>query len=174
LVFVSFAAGIPRPAVAGSRTVLIWLAVMLVAATLAWWPGSGFMRPGAGLGVAAGLCYAAGDVSTKGAVSGVGLFLIPVLIVCHVLGFVAMQLAFQRGSALATAGTSTLLNNALPIIAGIFAFHERLPAAPFGVVRAAGFVMVVVGAALLAKPERPSSETPGGSPAVVTSEKPPR
>ncbi len=173
LVCISFAAGIPKPVVAGTRTVLIWLAVMLVAAALAWRPGSDFMRAGAGLGVAAGLCFAAGDVSTKGAVSGVGLFLIPVLVACHVLGFVAMQLAFQRGSALATAGMSTLLNNALPIIAGIVVFHERLPAPPFGIVRAGGFVMVVVGAAMLARPERPVDKDPDSSAAEVTFDKPP-
>jgi hypothetical protein len=158
LVCVSFAGGIPKPVVAGPRTVLIWIGVMLVAALLAWRPGSGLMRPGAGLGVAAGLCYAAGDVSTKGAVSGVGVFLVPVLLACHLLGFVAMQLAFQKGSALATAGMSTLLNNALPIIAGIIAFHERLPGAPFGAIRAAGFVLVVVGAAMLARPEQTAAK----------------
>lgn len=157
LVCVSFAAGVPKPLVAGERTLLIWIGVMMVAALLAWRPGSGLMRPGAGLGVAAGLCYAAGDVSTKGAVSGVGVFLVPILLACHILGFVAMQLAFQKGSALATAGMSTLLNNALPIVAGIVAFHERLPGAPFGVIRAAGFVLVVVGAAMLARPEQISA-----------------
>jgi len=106
--------------------------------------------------VTAGLCYAAGDVSTKGAVSGVGLFLVPALVVCTLLGFIALKLAFQRGSALATAGLSTLLNNALPIVAGIVVFHERLPAGPFGMARAAGFVMVVLGAALLSRPEQPA------------------
>lgn len=174
LVCISFAAGVPRPVVAGTRTDAIWLGVMLVAAGVAWRPGSRFMRPGAGLGVAAGLCYAAGDVSTKGAVSGVGLFLVPVLVACHVIGFVALQLAFQRGGALATAGMSTLLNNALPIMAGIVAFHERLPAAPFGVVRAAGFVVVVLGAAMLARPERPALQAlEDGSASTVASPGPP-
>ncbi|HKI19559.1 MAG TPA: hypothetical protein VKA15_16860 [Isosphaeraceae bacterium] len=167
---ISFAAGVPRPVVAGTHTVIIWISVMLLGAGLAWRPGSRLMRPGAGLGVAAGLCYAAGDVSTKGAVSGIGLFLIPVLVVCHLLGFVALQLAFQRGSALATAGLSTLLNNAIPITAGVVAFHERLPSGPFGVARATGFVLVVLGAALLARPEQPAVEaTGGGSDAPVTS-----
>jgi hypothetical protein len=153
LVMVSFAAGVPKPAAVGIHTVAIWVGVMLLGAGLAWRPGSRVMRPGAGLGVAAGLCYAAGDVSTKGAVSGVGLFLVPALVVCTLLGFVALQLSFQRGSALSTAGLSTLLNNALPIMAGIVVFHERLPSGLFGAARAAGFVMVVLGAALLSRPE---------------------
>jgi hypothetical protein len=156
LLSVSFAAGVPTPGAVGIHTVAIWVGVMLLGAGLAWRPGSRLMRPGAGLGVTAGLCYAAGDVSTKGAVSGVGLFLVPALVVCTLLGFIALQLAFQRGSALATAGLSTLLNNALPIVAGIVVFHERLPAGPFGMARAAGFVMVVLGAALLSRPEQPA------------------
>ncbi|HLN05456.1 MAG TPA: hypothetical protein VK217_04210, partial [Acidimicrobiales bacterium] len=174
LLCISFAAGVPTPTVAGTHTVLIWVGLLALGAGLAWRPGSLFMRPGAGLGVAAGLFYAAGDVSTKGAVIGVGLFLIPVLAVCHVLGFVALQFAFQRGNALATAGLSTLLNNALPIVAGIFAFDEHLPSGPFGVVRAAGFVMVVVSAALLARPEQPALQTTDGSPraAAPSSEAP--
>jgi membrane-bound ClpP family serine protease len=91
-----------------------------------------------------------------------------------VIGFVALQLAFQRGGALATAGMSTLLNNALPIMAGIVAFHERLPAAPFGVVRAAGFVVVVLGAAMLARPERPALQAlEDGSASTVASPGPP-
>ena len=155
LLCISFAAGAPRPDVVATHTLAVWVGAMLLAASLSWRPGSRVMRPGAGLGVAAGLCFAAGDVSTKAAVSGVGLFLVPVLVGCLVVGFVALQLAFQRGSALATAGLASLLNNALPIIAGILAFHERLPPGAYGVTRAAGFVTAVSGAALLARPEPP-------------------
>lgn len=154
----SFAAGVPGPRAASMRTVAIWAGVMLVAAGLTWRAGSRLMRPGAGLGMSAGLCYAAADVSTKGAVSGSGVFLVPVLVACNVLGFAALQLAFQRGSALATAGPSSLLNNALPIMAGITVFHEGLPSGPLGVARAGSFVMVVLGAALLARPEKPGDE----------------
>ena len=67
-----------------------------------------------------------------------------------------------------------MLNNALPIMAGIVAFHERLPAAPFGVVRAAGFVVVVLGAAMLARPERPALQAlEDGSASTVASPGPP-
>ena len=38
-----------------------------------------------------------------------------------------LQAAFQHGSALTTAGLSTLLTNALPIAAGMVLFHEPLP-----------------------------------------------
>src|SRR5439155_622931 len=83
----------------------------------AWWavpgglsaafagPSARLLAGGAGLGVAAGLCYAAGDVGTKAAVGGGArlLFALPVL-TAHGLGFVFLQLGFQRGGALATAG----------------------------------------------------------------------
>ena len=49
------------------------------------------------------------------------------LLVCHGLAFVRLQLAFQRGTALATAGVSTLLTNVLPILAGLTVFAEHMP-----------------------------------------------
>jgi uncharacterized membrane protein len=163
LLCISFVAGAPRPAMIATHTVAIWIGCMVVAAGMSWRPGSLFMRPGAGLGTAAGLCFAAGDVSTKAFVSGRGLLFVPVLVVSLVLGFVALQLAFQRGSALATAGLASLLNNALPIVAGIVVFHERLPPGAYGVLRAAGFVMVVSGATVLARPEPPAIPAADGA-----------
>ena len=76
------------------------------------------------------------------------------MLAAHGLAFVCLQLGFQRGSALATAGVATLLTNALPIAAGIALFHERLPGGALGGLRALAFAAVVVGAAALAKPER--------------------
>ena len=72
------------------------------------------------------------------------------VLACHGLAFVALQLGFQRGGALATAGVSTLLTNALPILAGTVLFHEGLPNGLLGAVRVAAFTAVVTGAALLA------------------------
>ncbi len=137
-----------------------WIVVSLVVAGLAAGPGASLLAGGAGLGVAAGTLYAAGDVGTKAAVHGHGfLLLIPVVLACHGLAFVALQLGFQRGGALATAGVATLLTNALPIGAGIVLFHEALPGGIYGVVRVAAFAAVVIGAALLARPdEQPSAQ----------------
>lgn len=160
---VSFAGGVPAGRTPGAAPVVAWVAGAAALGGLAWWPGERVMRPGAGLGMAAGLLYAAGDVATKGAVSGVGLYLWPVLLACLVAGFMALQLAFQRGSALATAGVSTLLNNAVPIVAGIAVFHERLPQGTFGALRVLAFVMVVAGAATLARPEAAASLSSGGA-----------
>ena len=118
------------------------------------------LAPGAGLGAAAGLLYAAGDVGTKAAVGGGWRFaFVPVLLACHGGAFVCLQLGFQRGSALATAGVATLLTNAVPIAAGIVLFHERLPGGALGAVRVLAFAAVVAGAAALAKPEREALPT---------------
>jgi hypothetical protein len=80
------------------------------------------------------------------------LFALPV-IASHAFAFVALQLGFQRGGALATAGVATLFTNALPIVAGIALFREPLPGGALGVLRVIGFVAVIVGAAVLARGE---------------------
>ena len=107
-------------------------------------------HPGAILGCAAGLLFGVGDLATKGAVDGVGLLFIPILAVCTALAFVTLQGAFQRGRVLETAGSSTLVNNLIPIVGGIFVFHEPIPPGLAGVARVASFAAVVVGAVLLA------------------------
>jgi hypothetical protein len=107
---------------------------------------------GAGFGAAAGILYAAGDVGTKAAIHGGGrLAFVPALLACHGLAFVALQLGFQRGGALATAGVATVLTNALPILAGTTIFDEGVPAGAAGLARVAGFAGAVLGAALLAR-----------------------
>ena len=105
-----------------------------------------------GLGAAAGLLYAAGDVATKGAVAGgTAVAFVPAVLAAHGLAFVCLQLGFQRGRVLATAGVATLLTNALPIAAGIALFGERVPADAAGVTRMVAFACVVVGAAALVR-----------------------
>jgi hypothetical protein len=105
-----------------------------------------------GLGTAAGVLYAAGDVGTKAAVvGGARLWFVPGVLACHGLAFVALQLAFQRGRRLASAGVAVLWTNALPIAAGMVLFSEALG----GVLRAVAFALVVVAAAALARATEP-------------------
>jgi len=141
---------------------LAWVLASMLAAALATAPLAAVLRPGAGLAVAAGLLYSAGDVATKAAVGGVSpVVLFAVLLpACHGLAFVALQLAFQRGTALATAGVSTLLTNLLPIVAGVIIFHEYVPGGAAGVLRGLGFAGAVLGAALLARPGGPGETGP--------------
>lgn len=143
--------------------VALWMGVSVVAAGFAAGPMARVLAGGAGLGIAAGVLYAAGDVGTKAAVAGGGrLAFVPALLACHGLAFVALQLGFQRGGALATAGMATLWTNALPIAAGSILFGESLPGGARGVARVAAFACVVVGAAALARreAEEPASVRP--------------
>jgi hypothetical protein len=114
------------------------------------------LPPGAGLGTAAGVLYAAGDVGTKAALAGgTRLFFVPALLACHGAAFACLQLAFQRGGRLATAGLAVLWTNALPIVAGTFLFGESLPGGWRGAARIAAFVLVLVGAVALSRRETP-------------------
>jgi hypothetical protein len=112
------------------------------------------LRAGAAFGIAAGLLYAAGDVATKAAVGGgARLGFVAVLLACHGLAFVVLQLGFQRGDVLATAGLASLFTNATPIAAGVVLFGEALPGGLAGIARVAAFAAVVGGGAGLARGE---------------------
>ena len=105
-----------------------------------------------GLGTTAGVLYAAGDVGTKAAiVGGARLWFVPGLLACHGLAFVALQLAFQRGRRLATAGVAVLWTNALPIAAGMALYSESSG----GALRIVAFALVVLAATALARESAP-------------------
>jgi hypothetical protein len=138
----------------GAVAVAIWVSASLAAAALAAW----LWPTAAGLGSAAGVLYAAGDVATKAAVSGgARLAFVPVLLACHGLGFVCLQLAFQRGGKLASAGLAVLWTNALPIAAGMALFSEVLPGGVRGGLRIAAFALVLAGAVALSRRETEDS-----------------
>jgi hypothetical protein len=153
LLAISLAGPVRAAQHASLRDAAVWMLASGVVAALAAGPAGDLFSRAAGLGMAAGVLYAAGDVGTKAAVSG-GLHLpfVPALLACHGLAFIALQLGFQRGGALTTAGVATLWTNALPIAAGMVVFGEPLPGGALGVARVAAFVAVVVGAALLSRP----------------------
>src|SRR5436305_3278937 len=136
----------------------VWMVVSAAVAALAAGPAANVIARGAGLGIAAGILYAPGDVGTKAAVTGgFHVAFVPALLACHGLAFVALQLGFQRGGALPTAGLATLWTNALPIAAGMTVFGEPLPGGLLGASRIAAFGAVVTGAALLTRPEGASA-----------------
>jgi hypothetical protein len=108
----------------------------------------------ASLGTAAGILYAAGDVATKAAVTGgARLAFVPVLLACHGAAFLCLQLAFQRGGRLASAGLAVLWTNALPIAAGMVLFAEALPPGVRGGLRVAAFGLVLAGAVAIGRRE---------------------
>jgi len=105
-------------------------------------------------GIAGGLLFSVGDISTKIATQGGArlAFAVP-LVGGYVLGTAMLQLGYQRGGALTVAGIATLLTNALPIAAGTVLLDEPIPAGALGVLRIAAFAIVVAGAIVLARPE---------------------
>jgi hypothetical protein len=155
LVLLGLSLGGSAPSGRGSTVaVAAWIVASVAAAALA----ARFLPRGAGLGTAAGVLYAAGDVATKAAVEGRPWF-VPALLACHGLAFVALQLALPRGGRLATAGLAVLWTNALPILAGMILFGESWGGAP----RVAAFALVLAGAVALSRAE-PESSPPQPSP----------
>jgi hypothetical protein len=155
----------PAAGRATSTAVMAWLAGSLVAAAVV----AVLLPPGAGLGTAAGVLYAAGDVGTKAAVAGGRqLLFAPAVLGFHGLAFVCMQLAFQRGARLATAGLAVLWTNALPIVAGTVLFGESLPEGWRGAARVGAFALVLAGAVALSRPGLDAGFDGSGGPARLS------
>jgi drug/metabolite transporter (DMT)-like permease len=137
---------------------LVWLGASAVLAVVAVRYGSRFLGVAGSHGMAAGILLAAGDVVTKAVVSGGSrLVFIPAMVVCYSFGTIVLQLGFQKGAALTTAGVATLFTNALPIIAGTTLYDEPFPNGGLGVLRGIAFALLIAGGALLARP-KPETE----------------
>jgi hypothetical protein len=143
--------------------ILLWLGTTaLVAVALV---GVGRVRHAAAVanGVAGGLFFSIGDISTKAATEGGARAAFAVtLIAGYSVGTALLQVGYQAGSALTVAGLATLVTNAVPIAAGPIIFDEPLPPGVLGDLRVAAFVAVIAGAVLLARPGRSSSRPPEG------------
>jgi hypothetical protein len=140
--------------------VAVWIACSGGGAVVLAAAGFGLAR-GPALGLAAGLLFAGGDISAKLVVYG-GVWLLAglSLIACYGLGTSVLQIGFQHGSALTTAGLATLAANAVPIAAGFVVFGEELPGEEKGTLQLAAFASLVVSAAFLARAARPGPEEP--------------
>jgi uncharacterized membrane protein len=124
-------------------------------------------------GLAAGLCYGIGDVTTKAMLidlphhpTPAALLASPFLAAtaaAHGLGFLLLQRAFQHGGAIASLAPMTAATNLLPIAAGVLLLDERLPAGGLALaLRVGAFAAVVAGAWALGGRSAPSTaETPG-------------
>jgi hypothetical protein len=152
--------------VSGYLWISVWLAASAGAAVILI-RLSGVIGGGPAWGLAAGILFAAGDVSTKMAVSGgaANVAFLASLIVFYAAGTAVLQAGFQRGGALTTAGLATLLTNALPIAAGMLVFREPFPGGWVGAARVLAFAAVIGGAFLLsshtkAAKARPAAEEP--------------
>ena len=137
--------------------IALWLAATAGLAALVLAGSARVLSPGAACGIAGGLLFAIGDISTKVATQGGARIAFAVtLIAGYTLGTSLLQIGYQRGAALTTAGIATLVTNALPIAAGTVLLAEPVPAGALGVLRVIAFATVVAGAALLARPRAPA------------------
>jgi hypothetical protein len=118
-------------------------------------------------GLAAGLCYGVGDVTTKSLlialphhVTAAALLASPLLYAtagAHGLGFVVLQRAFQHGGAIASLGPMAAATNLLPMAAGVLLLGERLPTGGIDLaLRIGAFAAAVAGAWILAARAAPA------------------
>ena len=137
---------------------LIWLGASAVLAVVAVRYGPRLLGIAGRTAWPPGILLAAGDVVTKAVVSGGSrMVFIPAMVVCYSFGTIVLQLGFQKGAALTTAGVATLFTNALPIIAGTTLYDEPFPNGKLGVLRGVAFALLIAGGALLSRP-KPESE----------------
>ena len=136
--------------------ILLWLgitAAVAIALVIA-----GRRRWGAAVanGVAGGLFFSIGDISTKLATQGgARVAFAPLLLLGYAAGTALLQIGYQAGAALTVAGLATLATNALPIAAATVVLDEPLPSGALGAIRVVAFVAVVLGAVLLARQPPP-------------------
>ena len=138
--------------------ILVWMAGCAVAAAITLLVGLHRGVPAIADGVAGGLMFSIGDLSTKIATQGGARFAFAItLIIGYLVGTSLLQVGYQRGTALTVAGLSSLLTNALPIVAGTVVLHEPVPTGALGVARLAAFALVIAGAVLLSEDDGQAS-----------------
>jgi hypothetical protein len=136
-----------------TAAILAWLGATAALALLALWLGRSTGRLAVAQGIAGGLLFSIGDLSTKLATQGGARFaFVLTLIVGYTLGTSLLQLGYQRAAALTVAGLATLITTGLPIAAGTILLHEPVPSGVLGGLRVSAFIAVTAGAILLAVP----------------------
>ena len=140
-------------------SIVVWLGgtAVLGAAVLHLGPRFG-VSPAVSRGLAGGLLFSIGDISTKLATEGgVRTAFLITLVAGYLCGTALLQSGYQErgGAAVRVAGIATLVTNALPILAGTLLLEEPVPSGALGAARALAFAAVVGGAFLLAKEEPP-------------------
>ena len=138
--------------------IVLWLGITAAVAIVLVVAGRVRYGTAVAYGVAGGLFFSIGDISTKVATQGgVRAGFVVLMLVGYGLGTGLLQIGYQAGGALTVAGLATLVTNALPIAAGTVILDEPLPHGALGVARALAFAAVVAGAVLLARPPAPTS-----------------
>jgi hypothetical protein len=133
--------------------ILLWLGVTTGVAVVVLAVGRQLGARAVADGVAGGLFFSIGDISTKlvtqgGARAG----FVVALVIGYTTGTALLQVGYQSGGALTVAGLATLITNAVPIAAGTIVLDEPVPGGVLGGVRVLAFAAVTIGAVLLARP----------------------
>jgi hypothetical protein len=141
--------------------ILVWLgaSAVLVVAVLHFGPRLG-LSAAVARGLAGGLAFSIGDISTKLATDGgARTAFVITLVAGYLCGTALLQSGYQArgGAAVRVAGLATLITNALPIAAGTLLLEEQVPGGALGAVRALAFAAVVCGAFLLAREDQPAA-----------------
>ena len=147
--------------------ILLWLGATAVIAAVLVVVGRRHWGAAVANGIAGGLFFSIGDISTKLVTQGgARVAFVALMLVGYFLGTALLQIGYQAGGALTVAGLATLVTNALPIAAGTVVLDEPLPTGWHGVIRVLAFAAVVTGAVLLARLQPGRTRTPGsGQPA---------
>jgi hypothetical protein len=153
--------------------ILLWLGVTAAVAVGLVVVGRRHWGTAVAFGVAGGLFFSIGDISTALTTQGGARAAFVVLMLLgYAAGTALLQIGYQAGAALTVAGLATLVTNALPIAAGTVVLDEPLPGGVLGAVRLAAFVAVVTGAVLLAR-QQPRTGM-AGAPAAAEAPTPTR
>jgi hypothetical protein len=156
---VSLAGGSGRGGNGSTAVILLWIGASAAFALLILLLARKRVGFAVAAGVAGGIFFAIGDISTKVATQGgMRVLFVLALIVGYTAGTVLLQFGYQAGGALTVAGLATLLTNALPIAAGTVVLNEPVPPGAFGAVRILAFAAVTAGAFLLARPDAPATK----------------
>ena len=162
---VSLAGGSGGGGTGSTLDIFVWLGATAFAALVVLALGRRGNRAVAS-GLAGGLFFSIGDISTKVATEGgVRVGFLVTLVLGYVLGTSLLQIGYQAGDAVTVAGLATLLTNALPIAAGTVVLGEAVPHGALGVLRIVAFVAVTLGAVLLASPRAAPKQPPSPRPA---------
>jgi hypothetical protein len=154
----SLAGGSGKGGTGSTGAILLWLGATAGLALVVLAAGRRLGAVAAADGIAGGLFFSIGDVSTKVATEGGARSAFVVsLIIGYSVGTALLQVGYQAGGALTVAGLATLLTNAVPIAAGTIVLHEPVPSGALGGLRVLAFAAVTVGAVLLARPEKPAN-----------------
>jgi hypothetical protein len=136
-----------------AAAIVLWLGATAILVAAVVYVGPRVLGRATAYGVAGGLMFSIGDISTKLATEGgTRLAFLLTLVLGYALGTGLIQAGYQAGAALTVAGVATLLTNALPIVAGTVVLGEPVPSGVLGVARVLAFAAVVLGSVLLSRP----------------------